>query len=592
MKLGNSALWSFSFSLIAVLVNGTTISLKEFDSLLKNIESSYSKDGASLDILTNYEGLLRDIPEDIDPLVLSNIYYKVGVLELSLGKDLQSIDNLIRSFQLNPNNKVVKDTILRNLLEYSQIEKFQNLSSYLSDDAEYIETIGLFQEIENYKESDDLELLNKGIQLSKYNIPLRLKRIHLVENIIKELAKSSTNQNEIVTHLIQIIEDYLVLIKINSKNAKDYFFKIFEIYFFELLEFDSSSKAIKNCLKFDIEDKQFIKFNKISTKYSEILKKLSNLYKYFNYLNEKSNDEEFELDINQFTNEFFKDLSNLLIDSSKFVKIPRVNTEFKDNLSFLNSISSEFNKNYSLNSNELQILIDKLLLFNSFVNKDFKQFKYQLKKFPNDHEFFPILLNEVDLALSKKDFNRAAELLNKFTNNGKKTQLYKQREYKVQQQHHHQQQQYQQQRQQRQQRQQQQQQQQHERQSSPKNDYYKTLEVPKKSDIATVKKSYRELLKKYHPDKYKGSELNEDQLHEKISKINEAYETLSDPQKKKDYDELGIDPNDHEQQHRHGQPQNGGFQFRQGGGNSFGSFNFHFGGSGFSFSDMKQKRGR
>ncbi len=61
-----------------------------------------------------------------------------------------------------------------------------------------------------------------------------------------------------------------------------------------------------------------------------------------------------------------------------------------------------------------------------------------------------------------------------------------------------------------------------------KKDYYKILDVKKTDDPKDIKKQYYKLVKKNHPD-HGGSE-------EKIKEINEAYEVLSDPQKKKEYD--------------------------------------------------------
>jgi DnaJ family protein B protein 4 len=61
--------------------------------------------------------------------------------------------------------------------------------------------------------------------------------------------------------------------------------------------------------------------------------------------------------------------------------------------------------------------------------------------------------------------------------------------------------------------------------------YYDILEVPKTASEMEIKKAYRTLSLKYHPDRNKTPEANE-----VSSKINEAYETLSDPVKRKQYD--------------------------------------------------------
>jgi curved DNA-binding protein len=66
-------------------------------------------------------------------------------------------------------------------------------------------------------------------------------------------------------------------------------------------------------------------------------------------------------------------------------------------------------------------------------------------------------------------------------------------------------------------------------------DYYKTLGVGKNASVGDIKKAYRKLAMKYHPDHTKGDKAAE----EKFKKITEAYAVLSDPEKRKQYDTFG-----------------------------------------------------
>ena len=68
-------------------------------------------------------------------------------------------------------------------------------------------------------------------------------------------------------------------------------------------------------------------------------------------------------------------------------------------------------------------------------------------------------------------------------------------------------------------------------------DYYKILGISKNASTDEVKKAYRKLAIKYHPDKNKGDKSAEDRFKE----INEANEVLSDPEKRKKYDTFGED---------------------------------------------------
>ncbi len=66
-------------------------------------------------------------------------------------------------------------------------------------------------------------------------------------------------------------------------------------------------------------------------------------------------------------------------------------------------------------------------------------------------------------------------------------------------------------------------------------DYYKILGIDKQTSAAQIKKAYRKLALKYHPDKTKGDKA----METKFKKISEAYAVLSDPEKKNQYDTYG-----------------------------------------------------
>ncbi len=110
-------------------------------------------------------------------------------------------------------------------------------------------------------------------------------------------------------------------------------------------------------------------------------------------------------------------------------------------------------------------------------------------------------------------------------------------------------------------------------------DYYKTLGVAKTATADEIKKAFRKLARQHHPDLAQDKKTAE----EKFKEINEAYEVLSDADKRKKYDELGPD----------WQQGGGGFRRPPGGqpgpGGGFGGMggggyeeDFQFGGTGFS----------
>ena len=70
-----------------------------------------------------------------------------------------------------------------------------------------------------------------------------------------------------------------------------------------------------------------------------------------------------------------------------------------------------------------------------------------------------------------------------------------------------------------------------------KKDYYEILGIDRNADENTIKKAYRDLAMKYHPDRNLGREK---EANEKFKEINEAYEVLGDPKKRKQYDMFGT----------------------------------------------------
>ncbi len=103
-------------------------------------------------------------------------------------------------------------------------------------------------------------------------------------------------------------------------------------------------------------------------------------------------------------------------------------------------------------------------------------------------------------------------------------------------------------------------------------DYYETLGVSRDASADEIKKSFRKLARQHHPDMAK--EKQKAAAEAKFKEINEAYEVLSDPEKRKKYDTLGADWN-----------RPGGFQPPpgwQGGGGAPGGGEYHFEGTGFS----------
>ncbi|MEM9226911.1 MAG: J domain-containing protein [Verrucomicrobiota bacterium] len=112
-------------------------------------------------------------------------------------------------------------------------------------------------------------------------------------------------------------------------------------------------------------------------------------------------------------------------------------------------------------------------------------------------------------------------------------------------------------------------------------DYYEVLGVSREASQDEIKKAFRKLAREHHPDH--AGEGEKEAAEAKFKEINEAYEVLSDPQKREKYDALGSNWQagaDFTPPPGWGGP--GGVRFRTSGGSAGGARDFHFGGTGFS----------
>ncbi|HUG09878.1 MAG TPA: J domain-containing protein [Opitutaceae bacterium] len=105
-------------------------------------------------------------------------------------------------------------------------------------------------------------------------------------------------------------------------------------------------------------------------------------------------------------------------------------------------------------------------------------------------------------------------------------------------------------------------------------DYYETLGVASDANADDIKRAFRKLARKHHPDR--ATPANKDVAEAKFKEINEAYEVLGDPEKRKRYDQLGANWEQPEMASGWSSAR------RASPGDTPDDFDFHFGGTGFS----------
>ncbi|MGB2714446.1 MAG: DnaJ C-terminal domain-containing protein [Vicinamibacterales bacterium] len=117
-------------------------------------------------------------------------------------------------------------------------------------------------------------------------------------------------------------------------------------------------------------------------------------------------------------------------------------------------------------------------------------------------------------------------------------------------------------------------------------DYYQTLGVTKSASDKEIKQAFRKLARKFHPDVNPGDKSSEGRFKE----INEAYEVLGDPAKRRKYDELGANWRMYEQAQQQGEPFGAGSPFGSGGApGQGGAWTINMGGEPGAYRTMTQE---
>lgn len=393
-----------------------------------------------------------------------------------------------------------------------------------------------------------------------------------------------------------IISDLNKLINIQPITMLHWYESMANYLLFTEVQFKKSWLVVKNCLKIDNDFKGCGQISKFYVKFQKFLNILEVYFinnGHYYLVNENNNQNNQNVNEDLDNNIDFKFVNDFLLnDEIKVSKIEqkKLSSSIKNNYDYLLSrasafLQTELGNNKAFKTLGFKIDLDRILCESFIQLNDYKKaVSYCSKLEDTKSPFLPKYIPEIDQLLTRKKYDEAKRLLERFNANVRRSKLFRDR-YEVIERYINQQ------RQQQQQQQQRQWQQRQQRQRAPSShkpttDYYKILDISRDADDRTIKKAYRAQTLKYHPDKYKGNDLTPDQIENKMQDINQAYEVLADKELRERYDG-GDDPNDPLSGQRQQQQPFGGA--RPFGGSGGQQFLFNFGENGFMRQFMKQK---
>lgn len=565
--------YSLLIFLVAVWASDLSLRIRETQDMLL-------LEGPTGFVLDQYNLLVADLEsakDRYDGSVMAQVYYKKALVELSLNKLLPAVADLMKTLDYDPSLAPASSKLVELLLERGQFDEIHLRFS----PRDYP---GVFAKMETWSQNFNIVYQFLSGESSTMNADECLQILDLDVIPVTPLLPSvyelhlqcskrklgpllASGDDSVHVHFKNVIGDYSKLLKVQPQKNLELYTQFSQYALFTENLFLESWNVVKSCLRIDNDFHSCGDLLKTYSRLQSILKPLeeySQVVEMLYYVKEDlgTKVDALEMDDLDYSAIYTTLVGPIKIPKREARKLPKtVKTTYGYLLWKAQQFSVAEFQNESV-ATSLKFIEDlRKFACEAGVRSGHLKNKFcSLVK--EDHGIFlPKHLAHIDDLLRRKKYNEAKDVLQKFSKNVQRTGLFKERWSvieRVQQQQQQQQQQqfFHRQQQQRQQQQQQQQQQQHRQQKHDVNkDYYKILDIPKDADQKTIKKGFRTQTLKFHPDKYKGKDLSEKEIETKMQEINEAYEVLSDPQSKADYDNRGRA---HQGGHAN---QNGGPQF-------------------------------
>lgn len=544
---------------------------------LSAADDLFKRDGPCVLALSAYELVAKKdgAASCIPAAKLALIYYKRALIELHLRRDASAIANLKKVLHFDPKSPA-RTKLVQLLVERGDFAAVRDIDpSYdsLPWDSQWAAAQSLgadkkwekcFQQVGHVLETSPQFV--KALEL-RYLAALHLMHEHGSRHRVEGTLVAKV-----------VVSDLETLVRVAPYSHLDRYVALAQYLVFTQDNYARASSIAKNCLEIDNSHKGCQKISKFLARTAPLFEPLvEHAMACARFYDQDDGvrypDPEIE----------WKSVFNLLHHKplliSKFDKraLPE---HIVSNYDLIRLRAQEFDPE----GKSANVFLQSLLRFSceAHVRVSPSSAKRACEKLPRS--FFPKVVPRLDSLIRKGRWNDAQELLQKYPDAVHQLSLFQERAEKVQdhfeqqqqeqffrqQQHHHH-------------------HQNHFEQQPPipDVDYYKVLGVKEDADDSAIKKAYRALSLKYHPDKYKGTDLDREAIEKKMQEINLAKEVLTNKQQREIYD----------RQRKGGSQQGHGFGGGGGGfgGGGFGGFDGGFGGFGGDqhvFFDFSQGSGQ
>lgn len=550
-------------------------------SSLKVADLLFKSDGPTSHVLAAYDQVVAAAERERDRTMqcllsfqMAQIYYKKAIIELHLQREPQALTHLKRVISLDPANPArqkLVDLLLKRG-DFAAVKQYSPQTDILLLESQW-------NDVRAAHENHDWEKCYSASTILIAQCPKMAAALEIRCEACQHILEKQGYEYRVDQVLVSktIVEDLEALVALNPFHRLDRYALLAKHMLYSQNNVDRATEVAKQCLQIDNDNKECGALSKYLTRMGPVLRPiaehaLSCARLYIGDLGEEANLAAYPeplIDWLEMLDTLF--VKPIMVSKAEKRRIPK---SVANNLQLIELRAREFDNGPGSTEflNHLQRFVCE-----ARVRVDPNNARAACAKV--DNLFFPKYVPRIDKLFRKGRVEEVRAILEKFPKPAHQLSLFKERLEKLneitqqerqRQQHQQHQQHFNQQRQYQQHHQQQQQQQ----QKIPDEDYYKILDIKEDADDREIKRAYRAQSLKYHPDVYKGTELDEAAIEKKMQDINAAKEILSNKEQREIYDRQRK--GDYGQQFQGGQHQGSPGHGQQNMHFDFSNFKFHF----------------